>query len=67
MEKITTTEISFSLDEIKELLIKNSNLPVLKKDISIEPIYETIAIPGYDPHDCDYVKNLTGLKITYNR
>jgi hypothetical protein len=66
MDIKTTTEVSFNLEDVKAALLL-FNFPNEKefKDAKITPVYKTVAIPGADPHDCDYVDELIGVKLTY--
>jgi hypothetical protein len=57
--KTNTVEINYTLEDLAQQLVKNG------KNIKVEPIYRVDTIPGYDPHDCDYVNVFAGIKIKY--
>lgn len=63
METKRTNKIEevWNLEDLKHFLVggKGSN-------IQLTPLYKTEIIPGYDPHDADYIQVFTGIKITYD-
>lgn len=59
-KRINRVEETYTLEDLKNYLVGETG-----KNVSIEPVYKTEIIPGYDPHDADYVEVLVGIKISY--
>lgn len=70
MEIKTNSQFKLSKDEIKDILVKHLMKTghitgdVDMKDVTMEDIVKTEMIPGFDPHDADYVERFDGLKLT---
>ncbi len=58
--QVTTYEVS--LEDLKKMFAEK--LGVNEKTVRIDDIQTRIEVPGLNPHDCDYVDNFTGIKIT---
>ena len=59
-KRTNKVEETYTLEDLKNHLVGETC-----KNVSIEPVYKTEIIPGYDPHDADYVEVLVGIKISY--
>jgi hypothetical protein len=59
-ETISTTTEIYSLEDLKNVLAGERG-----KNIKITPQYKTEVIPGFDPHDVDYIEVFTGIKLTF--
>lgn len=65
LKSTTTTEVTFSIQDLKEILAEK--LKLTTTDLILTNTTKTETIPGYDIHDCEYIEVFTGLKITYKQ
>ena len=63
MKKKVTEDYELDIGGLKEILAQK--LDILPGDIQfLDQKTRTESIPGYDPHDCDYVDRFDGIKFS---
>lgn len=65
MKATTEVTIELSMDDIIDMVKqKIKETPYANYElVSVKDKTKTITIPGYDPHDADYIQEFDGLKI----
>lgn len=60
-KRTNKVEETYDLEDLKNFLVGGRG-----SNVQLTPVYKTEVIPGYDPHDADYVDVFVGIKITYD-
>jgi hypothetical protein len=67
MKKIHKITIELTKEEVQDALlayILSKSESGLTHIDNIDPITNSVEIPGFDPHDCDYVEEFAGITVT---
>lgn len=65
-----TAQVKISLEELKNIISEHLKNNQELKDYNVEKISQstrTEQVPGYDPHDCDYVKHFDGITVSLSK
>lgn len=60
-KRTNKVEETYDLEDLKNFFVGGRG-----SNVQLTPVYKTEVIPGYDPHDADYVDVFVGIKITYD-
>ena len=60
IKRTSTVEEIYNLEDLKNHLVGEKG-----NNIKVVPVYKTEMIPGYDPHDADYIDVFVGIKVVY--
>lgn len=63
-------DATLTLEELQEAVMnylkdKRSQYEYDEENIIIDTVTKARAVPGMDPHDCDYVYDLKGINIKF--